>query len=100
MDGSAARRLSSAPLPQPQTWAGDWHCEVARIGERLDELSPAALEMVLVVIESLLEEEGMTGNQARGEARALLLGKAQASPRFIGRRGPIPLPVRLAPAIG
>jgi hypothetical protein len=56
--------------------------------------------MVLVVIESLLEEEGVTRNRARGEARALLLGKAQPSPRFIGRRGPIPLPVRLAPAIG
>ena len=100
MNGSAARRLSSAPLPQPRTWAGDWHCEVARIGEHLDELGPAALAMVQVVIESLLEEEGMTRNEARREARALLHGKAQASPRFIGRRGPIPLPVRLAPAIG
>ena len=100
MEVAAARRLSSAPLPQVQTWAGDWQCEVARIGQHLDELSAKAIEMVLAVIVSLLEEEGMPRNEARGEARALLLGKAQASPRVISRRGPIPLPVRLAPAIG
>lgn len=79
---------------------GDWEREVARIRACLDELSPAAIEMVLAVIGALLEEQGVTRNEARGEARALLFGKTQASPRVIGRRGPIPLPVRLAPAIG
>jgi hypothetical protein len=77
--------------------AGDWECEVARIGACLDELPQAAIELLLVVIESLLGEQGMPRSRARGEAR-ILLGLAPGQPGPAGGRHATPQLVRLAAA--